>query len=254
MSTELNQVKDTIRKLLNLARNDAATEGEINNAIKFAQRLMAAHHLTEENIGDNEQKKVIGQGVVYASGARADAWEHGLAIFITKFIGSVGVYNSGKTVLRTAEGLIRRKPTGEEIVRIAFQFYGLEEEVKLAQDLYNNLSETITAMALLKHGSPYRLGGREYANGFIHGLNEQIKKNVQELSVESTSRALIVQADKVALAKLNNAQSWLANVQNVKLRKPTGRLRGTSATNAYSSGFNDGKNAEINTQRQKRIS
>ena len=42
---DINKVKDTIRKLLNTAGNEAASEGEIENAVKSARNLMHAYNV-----------------------------------------------------------------------------------------------------------------------------------------------------------------------------------------------------------------
>jgi len=61
----LDNVKDTIRKLLNLAENDGAADGEIDNALRFARRLMHQHHLSEEDIDRSDPD---------SKAAREDLW------------------------------------------------------------------------------------------------------------------------------------------------------------------------------------
>lgn len=249
MSTEISQVKDTIRKLLNLANNAAATDGEVNNAIKFAQRLLTAHHLSEDEIHSEEPPK-MGKGMVYASGARADAWEQTLASFTSKFIGSVGVYNAGKQTLKNSAGFVQTDPkTGEPKKRVQFIFYGLDDETQLAQDIYNSLSQTITTMSLLKYGSPFRLAGRDYANGFVSGLFTKVKDEKEKLMQESSSTALVVQSDKMALAKLERAKSWLG----IKLRKNPTKLCGVNRGQAYAEGRDDGQKTDISMTARKKL-
>jgi len=47
---DTTRIKEKIRKLLNLAEDDGAMEGEINNALNFARRLMLQHNISEEDI------------------------------------------------------------------------------------------------------------------------------------------------------------------------------------------------------------
>jgi hypothetical protein len=53
---DIERVKGRIRKLLATAADDAATEGEIDNAVRFARQMLAAHHLINDRaIFDSDQ-------------------------------------------------------------------------------------------------------------------------------------------------------------------------------------------------------
>ena len=78
----VERVKDTIRKLLNLAANDAATEGEVNNAIRFARKLMLEHQLSDDDCkaGDESDEERIARaecqrGSVNSQSAKCSGWE-----------------------------------------------------------------------------------------------------------------------------------------------------------------------------------
>jgi len=72
----LDQIKERIRKLLNLANDDAAMGGEVRNAIAFAERLMATHHLSEADLPNGNRKF-------------RDEVLHGLDVVVDCFVPSV---------------------------------------------------------------------------------------------------------------------------------------------------------------------
>ena len=92
-----DEIKARIRALLNTASNDASTEGEIDNAMRFAQRLMHRHHLTEdeclddgnihEKAADQDWEMDTGRAAVNSSMFRA--WELALGLWVAKFVGGV---------------------------------------------------------------------------------------------------------------------------------------------------------------------
>ena len=108
MTIELEQAKDTIRKLLNLAADDGAAEGEVDNALRFADRLMRAHHLSEDDIGEDdphvdaarEESWEFGEGEAWSTGQSFCSWEHQLAHFVNDLIGSTKYYYNPSKIQR----------------------------------------------------------------------------------------------------------------------------------------------------------
>ena len=92
MSDNLDGVKKTIKDLLNLANDDGAFDGEIENALKHAQRLMAEHHITEEDLKTSETKETFDEYETYSHGKSYTKWEARLCVFISKLVGSPLVY------------------------------------------------------------------------------------------------------------------------------------------------------------------
>ena len=56
-------IKEKIKKLLRVAENDAATEGEIDNAVRAARALMLKHSI---EVGDVKEKESDGYTSHYA--------------------------------------------------------------------------------------------------------------------------------------------------------------------------------------------
>ena len=153
------QVKDTIRKLLNLAANDAATEGEVNNAIRFARKLMLQHQLSEDDCTASEQSDEeriacaeCQRFSVNSQSSKCSSWESHLSTFVCKFIGGVHVYLESNR-LRRVNGIAQREPSENALMRCAIiTFYGLTEDAAAAQQVFEELSVTIAAMGKLKWG------------------------------------------------------------------------------------------------------
>ena len=233
--SQIDKVKDRIRKLLNLAENDAASEGEINNAINFAQRLMQEHHLTKDDVhaaAAAEEVAEMMKQAAYTTGAKASPWEAGLASFVAKMIGSVGVYTGGVETAKTTHGTTMFDAKGKPMSRSTYVFYGEAEEVRLATELYYDLSRTIAAMARMRYGGALRGDGRDYGLGFVSGLASQLAAAATAAKAESTeSTALAVRCAAIVHQKKAAASTWLSS-QGINLS--TGRRRFTGGSgNAY---------------------
>ena len=55
----MSAVLEKIKKLIKLATNSGATEGERDNAMRMAHNLLAKHNLTEEDLSDEELRQII---------------------------------------------------------------------------------------------------------------------------------------------------------------------------------------------------
>lgn len=244
----IDKVKEKIRLLLNVAKNEASTDGEIDNAMRFAASMMAAYHLDESEIKEvhidvKKDIRLYGHGVSIAS------WESYLAGFVRDFVGSIGVYidlnkqSSINTGVQFQNGRVKH---GQSIV-----FYGSSEEVEFAKELFSDLSHMIAAMAKLKFGTFLRKEGRSYADGFVAGLRSKLKVETEKLSLgDQQTRTLIVQSQAIALRKQEEAKQWLLEQKGLKLKgKKQHSTRHYSG--AYSQGHEDGKRTELDKFRAK---
>jgi len=217
----LDRVKDTIAKLLNLAKNDAATEGEVNNAMRFARKLMNEHHLTEEDCVEQDlspeervARATCAMHSCFSFGPNMANWEGTLAVFVTQFVGGVKVFRQACQD-RRVNGIV---PSGKTATATKFNFYGIDEDAAYAVQLFGELCMLIAAMARLKWGGVFRGPGRAYAEAFVSGLYEQIRAADAEQSV-SDSRALVVRRNALVAAKESRAVAFLKETQgDVKLR------------------------------------
>ena len=258
MSESLESVKKTIRDLLNLARNDAATEGEIDNAIRFARRLMDRHHIDEDDCHDPHTAAAVEElmdcGENWLDNQFINQWEHGLAWFVRNLVGSVGHYiNRPQTVRKN--GVLVFNANGKPRVASGFTFYGPAEDVVLATELFDNLRQTVIVMARLKHGGAMQGPGRSYAEGFVAGMSEKLSESRRaDESASAESRALIVRSTALAKVKQEKAKNWLATAKGIKLRNRSGGGGGGQYHgNAYGEGRADGRKADVSATRKSKI-
>jgi hypothetical protein len=220
MSTNVDRVKDTIRKLLNLAANDAATEGEVNNAIRFARKLMLEHQLSDEDCKANDEsdeeriaRAECQQFSINSQSAKCSGWESDLSTFVCHFIGGVRCYWKTNQI-RRVNGIVQNANGSARCA--VFTFFGLTGDAAVAQRVFEELSITIAAMGQLKWGGAFKGPGREYCEGFVLGLFEQLKRaDSEHKAAEST--ALTVRRDALVKLKNDRAEEYLKKDIGIKL-------------------------------------
>jgi hypothetical protein len=243
--SNIESVKDTIRKLLNLAKNNAATEGEVNNATKFAVSLMAKYHIEESELAESSVMQEMIQAGAWGNGRKLVTWELCLATFVKDFIGSVICYVNKSVVPKKNEfGLASFDDKGEVVYGQTIQFFGIAEEVQLAKSLYEDLALTIATMARLKYGTALRKEGKEYGDGFVSGLFQQMRLAKQEqLQLTQKCTALVVQKKALVDAEFKK--------QGVRLGKATqSKVR---VTGVYHDGVSDGRKMDVSANRTAKL-
>ena len=105
---DLEKIKDDIRCMLNLAADDAAAEGEIENALRFAKRLMDRHNLSEDDLdADPEialEEAEFARQRVNGDSSKLATWEKMLAAHICNVIGGIDYYSDTAKDARNAVG------------------------------------------------------------------------------------------------------------------------------------------------------
>jgi hypothetical protein len=254
MSDALENVKERIRLLLNLARNNAATEGEISNALTFARRLMDAHHIDEADLGSAQKKTKMGDATAHSHAACMNQWETSLAWFMTELVSGVSWFHRKKRNV-IVDGRMQFLEDGREKKAAEIVFYGVAEEAMLAAELYRELSLTIAGMARLRFGGAMRGAGRDYCEGFVQGLSTALQesKRVDRLA---GAGALIVRAEGLVAVKKQEAANWLSNSRGIKIRMVSGKgtyARINHGGNAFATGHADGKKQSVNINRTKKL-
>ncbi len=259
MTSNTDQIKKTIRDLFNLAENDAATEGEISNAITFARRLMDRHHLSEEECRKDDnlaRARVLEMDEKYFSidGTRLAIWEERLAAFVMDFVGSVAAYYSNPQQLHV-NGIPQFKNFGDRVMVRKVVFYGVAEDAAMAAELYGTLRDTIATMAHMKFRGTHRGPGRSYAEGFVRGLSTKLAQARQaDAQISTESRALIVRSTELAKAAQERAIAWRQEKTGEKIRKASRRSVGHDGNEAaYVGGYQDGQRAEVSAQRRSKL-
>ena len=251
----VDRVKSSIRAMLNLANDNAASQGEIDNAMRFVRKLMDEHNLTDEDVSAVDEKMLnleraeLGEKRI-KRGLQAVAWHGYAASFVVELIGTVKCYLSAKTPERI-DGIIQIDPkSGNPKYCKYFVFYGIDEEAALAAEIFDELIMTVSSMARLKFGKVVRGEGYDYCCGFIDGLASQLQR--VKLPAASTSTALVVARNDIVDKKLALADDYLQkSTGSKKFRK--GRSGRATGGSAYREGHEDGKTHQVVVERKRKL-
>ena len=242
----LSNVKDKLRKLLNLSTNAGAAEGEVDNAMAAATRLMTQHNLTREDVDMHAQDPVqnvrLGRHASVSLGRNFSSWEGMLAVFVKEFIGYLDCYKTPSIALKK-NGVAVLDEDGHPRFGTMVYFYGSEDSAEAAVEVYEELRDTIQAMGLLLHRGWFKGDGAVYCQGFCDGLDSAYKRSVAKLKIcdEQTTALVIVDAKNQEAMSIK-AKAWLKLTHGIgNLRRArSGGARGSAS--AYREGQSDGAN------------
>lgn len=263
----IEKVKANIRAMLNLANDSAATEGEINNAMRFVAKLMEQHHLTDEDLSEVDDKilelerKATGQEGAYFQGHKVSEWECSVASFCCVLLG-VKYYIGGPELYRV-NGVVQYFPDGKRMTKRTIQFYGIAEDVEIARQLFLEITTTIASLGKLKWGGVFRGEGREYCTGFVAGIwdkyredqDSQLKLANKDTTKTSKSTALVAieSRELVLTKKLELAEAYLKK-SNIKLKGSIGfSSKRTYNGQARADGRADGQRHNVSVTRNKKL-
>ena len=265
---DIQRVRETIQKMLRLAEDPAAQQGEIDNAMRFVNKLMAEHQLTQEDIElgktdekvlDLEKKEMGRQFAMFGSNKRCE-WEFSAASFACHVVGGVKYYIGPEQIWRDpATGAVKLKYNGKPNTKPTAAFYGIAEDVELARQVFLELIMTISALAKLKWGGIYRGPGREYCEGFMEGMWSNYYADMakqKQLAKTSSSTALVAIDSRNAIVtkKLELAKHFAKNGLGLKLRAGAAFSRGKQENSeARAEGKSDGKSHKATVDRRKKL-
>ena len=224
------RIVERIKKMRKVAANAAATEGEIENAMRMASTMMMQHNIADEDLQDEseDQGNAFGRIAVLVNGLRRVAWEGQLAMYIAELFGNVFCYND----------------RGGHRGRISF--YGPIDSVEQAAELFQELLIEIATLARLKYGGYAKGRGASYAEGFVAELSA-ILRGVNHSPA-------IIQSSRTLRAKLeNDARSWLKTECDISLRSKSSSGRSGYDPNAAAEGRADGRTRNVTRPGQLRL-
>lgn len=243
--SDLLKIKDRLVKLINLAEDDSASPGEVENAMKFSRDIMAKHNLTREDvIRDKDEidlsKVEYGRREFWSAGKRFASWEAGLSSFVVRIITSVGNYVNKDQVTFRKFGMAMTEG-GEPVKKQRGYFYGAIQDVEEAISLYNELQMAIISMARYRWGGYARGDGAGYCEGFLNGL--YVALNEAEKNLDSQTKYYLEISGATSLALVKEGKNWLAKTHGVRLVQRASNGGSRKASNeAREEGRRDGKN------------
>ncbi len=258
--TKQEKIAKKVRNLLAIAEDDAASTGEIQNAMNHAHRLMGEYHLSEDDLAHEPQddyskvdKSEFTRRRSYI-GKKSFAWENSLAHFVSEFVG-IPFYITRKPVVAKRNGILLLDEKGNIRKGKAFVFYGVAEDSAIACELFDELRLLISTMAVAKYASVYKGEGAVYSQGFVSGLNSQLKETAKLEHQETTSTALVLvhRREDLIKYKKEKARNYLIRKCGIRLVTGTGLRGGSGSSAAYSDGKTDGAKATASADRSRKI-
>ncbi|MFN9508016.1 MAG: DUF2786 domain-containing protein [Planctomycetota bacterium] len=212
---EFEKIIQRLRAIDNTARNQAATEGERENALRMMQSLMLRHNLTREDLSSQDGIEATGYARVAfpVNSSKALAWEKDLAFYITQHVFPLTQWYSGRKGHRTI-----------------FFFYGPRTDVENAIQLFRELLLTIATAAKLLYGGYARGSGASYAEGYVNSLPKsdvlsgQVDKDKGSENIPSDPSQFALMQQR-SLVVHERAREWLAVECGIRLMTTTRRLR-----------------------------
>jgi hypothetical protein len=209
-STSHDEVLAKVRKLLALAGNGAATEGEATNAAAAAQRLIAQHRLDvallddSATVADSKPEPASGNHEPLERGKKAVHWRGILAEGVAVANGCQVYWNHGNLMI-----------------------VGAPSDVASVRHLYGWLAREIDRL-----GADAALGrGRSYGRSWRMGCASRVVERIAEAAAvgKAEARAAAIEAG-VALARVDGAiakvdarmratEAWLS--RHVRLKRAT---------------------------------
>lgn len=223
----VKEKEDVIRKIkksLALA-NDKANEQESQTAMLMAQKLMAKHNLSMNDINLNvEIKKETKEGVGIRSG-RIAWWQLSLSEIIAKNFRCYSYFYSGSRLV----------------------FFGLEQDVAIATEVFKFAVESIKYLASKyvkdNHISGYRQRTiavkNDYILGFLSGLEDRFEEQVNK-----EDWGLVLVKDALVEQKYNEME-----LKSVK----SNPINTMGDMGAKMQGYEDGKSFDHNKKALKEV-
>lgn len=265
MSDNISRIKKTIRDLLNLANNDAAFDLEAENALRFARKLMLRHNLDQSDIESLRDEQEIAAAAdveygfrhCYSEAATLSWWERTLASTVAETIGTVKWFYRTKEERRTPHGTLDLT-SGKRQLATMLAFYGPAGDCADAIDLFDEWRQIVIAMARMKYGGVFRGEGRSYCEGFAAALWEKIHtiqaEEIAAIDAPDKCTALMIRnSTAIMKAKREGAEEWLEKSAGVKLKRANATSYRKHHADAYKTGREDGKRADLSRTRRKAI-
>ena len=232
---EREKALNRIRKMFALANDKGASEGEIENALKFAQSLMAKYNIERDEVDLSPDDIDIEIQDNDFTNLERKYWFWDLLCVIGKsYDCDVLKSTKGNKVFYKIVGTREDRTLTKELFNLTVPLVRsmakvrYEERVKKAQE---NLIE-----AILNPLPTKRFFTASYIDGFISGLSQKLSQQKNEIKIEDESgkyALMVIKKDELI-------QGWIKNSM--------GKLKSAKSTNAtsvdgaaYNEGFKDGK-------------
>lgn len=246
-SKEVKEVKtekelsaiEKVRKLMEFTVENGATEAEVENAIKAAQRLMMKHNLDQKDI------EVTSNDVNITS--IKSTWDKKvLALEIKSFENSlltvIGNIYSCKIIITRGYLKTEEFPQG----RNTYDIVGLPEDREMVKTIFESILPQIRNLYKTRYKesdksiSQFKFTS-SYCLGFLEGLKEKMSADRETF----LKKADMKQFELIVIKKEDLVKEWISDNMNIT----KGKARGVSVDkDAFDKGVQDGSEKGLNKQ------
>ena len=219
---------EKIRKLMEFSVENGATEAEVENAVKLAQRLMLKHNLEKSDIKITvEDISELDIPCTWKKGTESKLFLHDLLRVIADSLNCRVIRmntNTPKATYRIV-GLTEDREMTNQI------FHSVLPQVRhLTKDRYKESSKELSIVRFTI----------SYQAGFISGLNQKLKADKEEyIKLEDSEAFGLMIVKKEALIA-----DWIANKMSIKTTNRNQRVD----KDAFAKGKEDGSHKNINAE------
>jgi len=181
MATTLTEIIAKVQKLLSLSKNNS-NAAEAAAAAGIANRLIDEHRLSVADLEAEyctEEPVVQDENAIYESG-RVTAWRSGLVRVLTTHYG-VAYYND-----------VTQSATGRQVSR--YRMVGRKSDMEICRYMYTWLGMECERLSGLE-AKGMKLGRvyvASYQDGFVSGIQEQLRLSREEIKKEATSTSIVM--------------------------------------------------------------
>ena len=177
--SDIETIKARIRKLMAVAGDGVATDGEIDNAMRLAAKLLDQHHLASDDIDEQADADDLTMGRSFATSQakRFSTWESSLSQAVTNLFGCVKCYISHDVAPVRVNGIAQQTSGGNVKLGWKIAFYGPASEAADAASLFEEWARSIATMGVARWGGCFRGDGAMYCMGFATAALREIRSH-----------------------------------------------------------------------------
>ncbi len=222
-SAEMDKVLRRLRAMDRTIKDNAATQGERENAIRMMQTMMLRHKVRPEDLQEIDPGYMFTKKRILINGRHVLYWERRLATYIEEHV-----------VPLAQHYLVAGR------VRSSVVFYGPKADVEYAAELYRELLVTIATAAQLEAGGYARGRGASFAEGMVAGLPRLTEQH--EEGIILSPRALSIHSA---------AKDWLKADTGAELVSSYARSRKAIDLGAVAAGRIAGARQEVSRKKDE---
>lgn len=203
--TAREKTLEKIRKLLTLAEDPGAAEGEIENAMNAAQKLMSQHDIDLEDVELSPEDLTEDDEILFSpKQGEMKNWTWTLMDIIADSQNCQVVRN--KKIIHDENGRILFDKKSNIVYEYKFRIFGTKMEVKLVKEIYLRTIPIIRKLAnkryqekskndvdfQLEFGLPLKAPNKgkffnDYIEGFLQGLRKKLSENKKQIIKDDES-------------------------------------------------------------------